>query len=125
MQEILSAPPQIQDSHGYVYVFTREDLSPAQIAVQSCHASIEAAAAFKLSQLPEHPSVIILGIKNESKLDNIQATLAENGIRHVTFREPDLDCQITSIATEPMFGDQRQFFRKFQLIRPKLIGGAK
>ncbi len=105
-----------------MYVFVREDLSAPQQAVQSCHACIEAASTFSINKLHDHPSVIICGAKNEDRLHHIKKYLIDNGIQHVHFYEPDLDNELTSIATEPLFGDQRKLFRKFQLIRVK--GGA-
>lgn len=97
----------------------RQDISAVQQAVQACHASIEAAKAFSLEDLHEHPSVIILSIKNESKLHEIRNYLIDNGIQHVHFYEPDIDDQLTALATEPIFGDRRRLFRKFQLLRHK------
>ena len=111
-----------------MYVFVREDLTPAQVAVQSCHAVIECANAFALKDLAEHPSVIILGIKNETKLHQIRSYLIENEVQHVHFYEPDIGHELTAIATQPIFGEQRKLFRKFQLVRPKHVemvrGGA-
>lgn len=97
----------------------REDLSAPQIAVQSSHACIEATSAFNLGNLAEHPSVIICGIKNETKLNQVRKFLIDNGIRHVHFYEPDIDDELTALATEPLHGDRRNLFRKFQLLRPK------
>lgn len=111
-----------------MYVFVREDLSPAQIAVQSCHAAIECANAFALKDLAEHPSVIILGVKNEVKLHQIRQFLIENDVQHAHFYEPDIGDELTAVATQPIFGERRRLFRKFQLVRPKhfemMKGGA-
>jgi hypothetical protein len=96
----------------------REDLTTPQQAVQSCHAAIEAANAFKLDHLPDHPSVIICSAKNEQKLHSIRKYLIENGIQHAHFYESDLDDQLTALATEPVHGERRQLFRKFQLLKP-------
>lgn len=109
-------------NHAFVYVFIRQDLTPAQIAVQSCHACIESANAFDLGKLSDHPSVIILGVRDETKLHQARQFLMDNGIKHCHFYERDLDDQLTSLATGPIFGEQRKLFRKFQLLRLK--GGA-
>lgn len=87
--------------------------------MQSCHACIEATKSFDIGKLAEHPSVIILGIKSELKLQGIRKTLMDNGIRHVHFHEPDIGDQLTAIATEPIHGERRKFFRKYQLIKEK------
>lgn len=104
-------------NHPYVYVFVRTDLSLPQISVQSCHACIEASKAFNLEELDEHPSVIILDIKTEAKLNNVKNYLDSVGIKFVSFHEPDRDNELTSIATEPIFGDKRRYFKKYQLIK--------
>lgn len=102
-----------------MYVIVRTDLSMPQVAVQSCHACIEATKAFEVEKLQEHPSVIILAAKSEAKLQQIRQFLIANGIRHVHFYEADLNDQLTAIATEPIHGEKRDLFRKFQLIKDK------
>jgi hypothetical protein len=94
-----------------------------QQAVQSCHAVIEATSAFEVGNLPDHPSVIILSAKDERKLHQARRYLIDNGVRHVHFYEADLDDQLTALATEPVHGEKRGLFRKFQLLRCK--GGAQ
>lgn len=102
------------DNHWYVYIFIREDLSTPQIAVQSCHAAIEAAKSFDLQGL-SHPSVILLSAKNEQRLHRASKYLVSQGIDHVHFREPDIGNQLTAIATEPIIGETRDLLKKYQL----------
>lgn len=102
-----------------MYVFVREDLPIPQIAVQSSHACIEATKAFDIASLEDHPSVIIIGIKNEQKLHQVRKYLMESGIRHVHFYETDMDDQLTALATEPVHGERRKLFRKFQLLKDR------
>lgn len=97
----------------------RTDLPLPQQAVQSCHACIEATKAFAINELDDHPSVIILGAKNEQKLQQVRKYLIDHGIQHVHFYESDLDHELMALATEPIHGDRRQLFRKFQLIKAK------
>lgn len=87
--------------------------------MQSCHACIESAKAFRLEELDDHPSVIILDIKTEAKLNNVKNYLDSIGVKFVSFHEPDRDNELTSIATEPIFEDRRRFFKKFQLIKER------
>lgn len=89
---------------------------PQQI-VQSTHAAIECAKAFDLGMLPDHPSVILLAAKDENRLHRVRKYLIDNGIKHVHFYEPDLDNELTAIATEPIFGDRRDLFSKYQLVK--------
>tara|TARA_R110002020_G_scaffold441478_4_gene652285 strand:+ start:2011 stop:2316 length:306 start_codon:yes stop_codon:yes gene_type:complete len=99
--------------HQYMYVLVRNDLSGPQKAVQSAHAAIEASRAF-IKPGEEHPSVIIVTVKSEQKLKNIADKL---GVKYRAFFEPDIGNQMTAIATEPIHGEQRKFFRKFQLMK--------
>lgn len=106
-----------EEKHWYIYVFVREDLSTPQIAVQACHACIEATKTFNVEGLPEHPSVVLLAAKNEQRLDRVRKYLIDQAVRHVFFVEPDMDSQMTAIATEPVQGDKRNIFSKYQLLR--------
>ncbi len=101
--------------HEYVYVLVREDLSPAQRAVQSCHAVIEATRNFNMNG--EHPSVIICGIKNELTLKRQIEYLTSNKIKFSKFYEPDINFELTAIATAPISGDTRNLFKKYQLLK--------
>lgn len=96
-----------------MYVLVRNDLSTPQKAVQSAHAAIEASRAF-IKHGEEHPSVIILVVKSEHKLKVIADKL---DVKYRAFFEPDIGNQLTAIATAPISGEQRQFFRKFQLLK--------
>jgi hypothetical protein len=96
-----------------MYVLVRKDLSVPQRAVQSAHAAIEASRAF-LNPGDEHPHLVILTVKNEHKLKMISEQLK---VKFRVFIEPDIGNQLTAIATEPISGETRDFFRKFQLLK--------
>jgi hypothetical protein len=83
--------------------------------VQACHASLEAARAF-LPDPDPHPFVIVCGIRDEPKLCRALDRLRAHEIRYRAFYEPDLDGQLTAVATEPVFGHQRHVFRQYQLL---------
>jgi hypothetical protein len=97
-------------------VLVRRDLSRAQQAVQACHAAMEAARAFLPPSL-EHPSLVICGIRDGPRLLQCLARLEAAGIRHRAFYEPDLNHQLTAVATEPVAGSQRELFRRYSLLR--------
>lgn len=80
---------------------------------------IEATKAFEIERLSDHPSVIILSAKNENRLHRVRKYLIEQGIRHVHFYEPDMDDELTALATEPIFGSRREAFSKYQLLNTK------
>jgi hypothetical protein len=83
--------------------------------VQACHASLAAARAF-LSPDHPHPFVIVCGARDERRLCRHLDRLQASGIRYRAFAEPDLDGQLTAIATEPVSGKQRRVFRSWQLL---------
>lgn len=87
------------------------------------HAAINATAKFGLGDLPDHPYLVILAVKNEAKLLRVQQYLSEHGIRFESFRESDLDGELTSVATEAITESQRGIFRKYQCLKPE--GGAQ
>jgi hypothetical protein len=88
-----------------------------QQCVQSSHACIDACKSFDFASLSEHPSVIMCGVKTETQLETVCKRLKEQGIRFASFREPDIGHQLTSVCTQPIFGTDRDFFRKFQLLK--------
>lgn len=100
-------------------MFVRKDLSLPQVAVQTAHAAIEAAASFDLKSLPDHPHLVLLGVKNLAALEKADQHLHSHGLRTAKFYESDIGDQMTALATEPLhFEDpRRKFLRKFQLFR--------
>jgi hypothetical protein len=90
-------------------------LSVGSYCVQSCHAVIEASKHFGFTQ--EHPSVIVCEAKNEETLLKFAKKLQEANIGFKAFQEPDIGNQFTALATEPVFGDKRLFFKNFQLLK--------
>lgn len=46
-------------------------------------------------------SIICLSVKDENSLIILKNKLEERGLKHVCFREPDIDNQMTSLAIEP------------------------
>lgn len=101
----------------YMYIAVRKDLSPSQQAVQSCHAAIEASWIYHNElEKEEHPSVIILGVKNEYALNIFNKYVESMGFPYATFREPDRDNEMTSVAVFPVHEEDRKHFRKYRLL---------
>ena len=101
--------------HPYVYAIVRKDLSVPQQAVQAGHALIESTKTF--NKINEHPSVIICSVKNEKKLQDAITFLYDNNVKISVFKEPDINNQMTALATEPLYGVNRKIMNKFQLMR--------
>jgi hypothetical protein len=85
--------------------------------VQTAHACIEAARHFIPPQV-EHPHLIILSADSELHLHKIKAKLEAEGIPHKGFYEPDMGNQLTALATAPISGQSRNFFKKYKLLNP-------
>lgn len=106
MNEFLQTP--------YRYVFVRKDLSGPQITVQACHAVLEAEKTHPYEG--EHPHLIVFGIDNEIKLTNIYNKIKDQ-VKCFAFYEPDIGNQLTAFATEIVAGEQRNLFKKYQLLK--------
>jgi hypothetical protein len=85
-------------------------------AVQCSHAAIQAANRFSL---PDHVYLVLLAVKSEAELTEVQAFLKEYCVEHAAFVEDDLGNQMTAIATEPISGAKRQIFRRFQCLKER------
>jgi hypothetical protein len=46
-----------------------------------------------------------------------QQRLDRIGIRTRVFHEPDIGNQATALATEPVYGDDRKYFKKYRLLK--------
>jgi hypothetical protein len=88
----------------------RDDLTPAQQAVQASHAAILLGQSLTHDQ--EHPHLVLIGL-SEPDLARACARLEAAAVRHFTFREPDLNDTITAVVTGPVFGAARRQFRRF------------
>jgi hypothetical protein len=102
------------EEYGHSYVFIRNNISDSQKIVQTGHVSIELSKKFDLKY---HPSLICLSVKSEEKLIKTIQELIDNGIDFTIFREPDLNNEITAVATKPLTGKQREIFKRYQLMR--------
>ena len=100
----------------YVYVFVRQDLSFPQQVVQSSHASIEAS---KFLSQEQHPHIVLIGVSDEEALIQVICRLESANIKFAAFQEPDRNNEYTAIATAPISGDGRKFFKKYQCLKSK------
>ncbi len=64
-------------------------------------------------------NLVVIGIKDEARLRACLYRLGELHIRCRPFFEPDLDNQLTAIATEPLLEDApvRRELRRYQLLK--------
>lgn len=67
----------------------------------------------------EHPHLVLCGVRSESELLKISARLKSHNIQFRVFQEPDRNNEYTSIATEPISGNRRNIFKRYQCLKEK------
>lgn len=97
-------------------MITRRDLSAAQRAVQAIHAAIEAAKAFP-DRLDPDPNLVLCEVADEAELCRAGRRLEAAGVPLRAFHEPDLNMQLTAIATAPVRGPLRRHFQRYPLFK--------
>lgn len=100
---------------NHVYVFTRRDLSVGQRVVQTSHAFWEA-KKFHDESILDHPHLVVLGVENEQELISVTHYLDNLNISYAGFRESYFNDELTAVATQPIFQDQRQLFSNYSLL---------
>lgn len=101
------------ENRRFVYVFIRKDLKPQDQLVQVSHATYESALLFK--NHADRTSIIVLGVKDLSKLNDVATYLNNNKIDFCTYTEQGGGLGETAIATGALLQDQRSLFKKFKL----------
>jgi hypothetical protein len=80
-----------------LFVIVRKDLNPSQRAVQAGHALAE----YMLnSSRWKNSTLIYLGVRSLRQLENLKRRLEYEEIEHYPFYEPDLNNQMTAIASD-------------------------
>ena len=64
-----------------------------------------------------HPSVIVLGVKNQFQLNKFIEYAQSISLKVESFREPDRDNELTAAAVFPVSEAQKSLFSKFQLLK--------
>ena len=85
-------------------IITRRDLHPGYQAVQSAHAGIDFQHEYpEIAKKWNTQSnyLIILSVENEEQLFLCLEKFKHYNLKTTSFREPDIDNQLTAIAVEP------------------------
>lgn len=108
----------------YVYIFTRQDISPEQQLVQTAHAAfklgIVRATSFVASPLipdPDKTFFVVVGVRDLAALKAAELILIEFRRQHVTFYEEDLNGEMTCMATYPINASDRNELLAFNLLK--------
>ena len=94
-----------------LFVIVRKDLTPSQRAVQAGHAL----AAYLLHSSNfrwKNETLIYLGVKGLTQLLNLKRRLDFNEIQYVAFHEPDLNNEVTAIASD----EECKIFERMNLL---------
>ena len=108
----------MSNNDGYVYIMVRKDLTPSQQIVQACHAAYE--SGLNLGEIVNDDPIflIVLQCKDEIELKAIRTYLIKQTekISVISFNEPDLNNELTAIATGRLYDDkERNIMSKFEL----------
>ena len=95
----------------FMYIFVREDMPPVIQLIQAAHATYTMGSLGNISKGAENVHFCVLGVKDENELKSVSFDLERNDF------EPDNDIGYTAIACEPMKGESRKWFRKFNLLK--------
>lgn len=94
-----------------LYVIVRKDLTPSQRAVQAGHALAE-----YLLNSPQNnwknETLIYLGVRDLFQLYKVIRRLDYQDVKYVKWREPDLNNEITAIASD----NKNKIFDKLNLL---------
>ena len=87
-----------------LYLVTREDLPPAQQAVQAAHALTEYLLSHKdgaSSWYSTSNTLALLSVPTEDSLSQLVGKARRKGFMLSEFREPDRSLELTAVAFEP------------------------
>jgi hypothetical protein len=83
-----------------LYVIVRKDLTPSQQAVQAGHALAEYLLRGPWNSKWDNETLVYLGVENKFELEKLIYKFDNRSIKFVKFIEPDLNDEVTAIATE-------------------------
>lgn len=102
-----------------LFLVVREDLVPAQQAVQAIHAARAFVAEYPAIEAAWHASsntLALLAVPDEAALAEVAARARDGGFAVATFHEEDLGGELTAVALEPRA-------RRFTRALPRALGG--
>lgn len=92
-------------------MIVRKDLTHSQRAVQAGHAVAQFLLCSPFCRW-KNGTLIYLGIKGLTQLENLKHKFNENGIKFIEFKEPDIGNETTAIATDV----PNRFVKKLNLL---------
>jgi len=68
-----------------------------------------------LSQSPEVPHIVLIGVPDVKALERVIQKLRDNHIEFAAFDEPDDNLGLTAVATVPLNEEQRLVFQNYKI----------
>lgn len=93
----------------YTYCFIRKDIPIHAQIIQTAHACLQSDKPKTVN------SIVLFEVKNEEHLIKVNDYLQSRGLKTYMFFEPVADMGYTSIATEPLHGEDRTIMSRFRL----------
>lgn len=94
-----------------MYIIVKSDLSPSQQSVQAIHAALEVT---KKQKIPDNLHLVLCQEKDTDQLSILSIKLQEKGVEIYHFYEPDLNNELTAIASAISY--DRKPFKKLKLL---------
>lgn len=103
-------------------MFVRQDIPIQHQIVQSAHAVLHiGSSAYPIEGVP---NIILIGVPHLSALKKTEKKLADNGIPHHPWTEPDNDLGFTAIATVPLTAEEKKCLANYRLWSPMFSGSS-
>jgi hypothetical protein len=100
----------------YSYFFTRQDIFPEYQLVQTAHAALELGHRLTKEQV-KNLHFACCGVEDLIELKRVAQDLDMLGHKYVSFYEPDLRGELTSIGVYPIADSARGVLRDHKLLR--------
>jgi len=94
----------------------RRDIPQPQRAVQAVHAALAAQQAYPSKSLTQ-PNLVLCYVENEAALAEEFERLKAKYVPCCAYTEPDMDGQMTAVATGRLIGPERRKLRHLRLLR--------
>jgi hypothetical protein len=104
-------------SEYYSYIFVRQDISPEQQLIQFGHAACVMGKNLPEHICPHNLNFVGIGVPNEPSLIKALFHIYDNDIGHHKFYEPDINNELTAIASSPIEGEKRIVFKNYKTLR--------
>jgi len=100
----------------YSYFFTRQDIFAEYQLVQTAHAALELGNQLT-PELVKGLYFTVCGVPTLDDLDQVERVLDSMGLKYVTFREPDIGNEKTSIAVHPVPEHKKGLLKNYGLLK--------